>query len=206
MTAPLAILIVTYNSAGEIDQQLAALQPGARRLHWQVIVVDNASHDGTADLVARRHPWVSLQRSAINLGFAAGNNLAAQYAQAPLLLLLNPDAMVDPAIIERGVERMLAHPTVGVAGGRLIGDDGSDQPSGRLFPSALNDALTLSGLAARYPHSRLFGRADRTWANPEIAAQVDWVPGAFAFVRNDLFTRLGGFDSRFFLYYEEVDL
>ncbi|MCP3018471.1 glycosyltransferase family 2 protein [Cupriavidus basilensis] len=201
-----AILIVTYNSAGEIGAQLDELQDGARQHGWQVIVLDNASHDGTADRVAELHPWVTLVRSEVNLGFAAGNNLAARHARADLLVLLNPDARVSPSTIARGAARMLADPGIGIAGGRLLGSDGRDQPSGRLFPSMLNDALALSGLAARFPRSRLFGRADRTWADPSLAAAVDWVPGAFAFIRHDLFVQLGGFDVRFFLYYEEVDL
>jgi N-acetylglucosaminyl-diphospho-decaprenol L-rhamnosyltransferase len=202
----LSILIVTYNSSGEIDAQLDNLREAAARERWQVIVVDNASSDGTADLVARQHPWVTLVRSPVNLGFAAGNNLAARHADGALLLLLNPDAHAQPETIARGAGQMLAHPDVGIAGGRLVGGDGSDQPSARMFPSVLNDWLALSGLSARYPRSRLFGRADRTWCDPAAAARVDWVPGAFALIRRDVFTRLGGFDERFFLYYEEVDL
>jgi N-acetylglucosaminyl-diphospho-decaprenol L-rhamnosyltransferase len=75
-----------------------------------------------------------------------------------------------------------------------------------MFPSLMQEAIVLSGLAARFPKSRWFGRLDRTWADPASAAPVDWVPGAFALVRRDLFDQLGGFDERFFLYYEEVDL
>ncbi|WP_208456550.1 glycosyltransferase family 2 protein [Burkholderia sp. BCC1644] len=202
----LSILIVTYNSAGEIGTQLDALRADAERDNWQVIVLDNASADGTADLVERRHPWVTLVRCPRNLGFAAGNNLAARHADGSLLLLLNPDAEPAPGAIRAGVARMRARPEVGVAGARLTGGDGSDQPSARMFPSILNDVLAISGLSARYPRSRLFGRADRTWCDPAAPARVDWVPGAFALVRRDLFCHLGGFDERFFLYYEEVDL
>ncbi|WP_200877997.1 glycosyltransferase family 2 protein [Burkholderia paludis] len=202
----LSILIVTYNSAGEIGAQLDALRADADRDDWQVIVLDNASADGTADLVEQRHPWVTLVRSPRNLGFAAGNNLAARHADGALLLLLNPDAEPAPGAVRAGVARMQARPDVGVAGARLTGGDGGDQPSARMFPSVLNDALAVSGLSARYPRSRFFGRADRTWCDPAAPACVDWVPGAFALIRRDLFCRLGGFDERFFLYYEEVDL
>jgi N-acetylglucosaminyl-diphospho-decaprenol L-rhamnosyltransferase len=202
----LSILIVTYNSAGEIVAQLDALRDDATRDGWQVIVLDNASSDGTADLVERAHPWVTLLRSPRNLGFAAGNNLAARYADGMQLLLLNPDAQPAPGAIRRGLARMLARPEVGVAGGRLTASDGRDQPSARRFPSLLNDLLALSGLSARYPRSRFFGRADRTWRDPAVPGATDWVPGAFALIRRDLFCGLGGFDERFFLYYEEVDL
>ena len=101
---------------------------------------------------------------------------------------------------------MDANPTVGLCGGRLIGRDGALQPSARMFPNVTNDLFVLSGLAARYPHSRLFGRLDRTWANELEPAEVDWVPGAYAMARADALDAAGAFDPRFFLYYEEVDL
>jgi GT2 family glycosyltransferase len=75
-----------------------------------------------------------------------------------------------------------------------------------MFPTVLSDLIVLSGLAARYPRSRIFGRADRTWANPMEAAEVDWVPGAFSIIRTKALHAIGSFDPRFFLYYEEVDL
>jgi GT2 family glycosyltransferase len=93
-----------------------------------------------------------------------------------------------------------------MGGGLLQGTEGEWQPSAREFPSLLNDALTLSGLANRYPKSRFFGRFDRSWADPLQAAAVDWVPGAFAIIRRSLADQISLFDPRFFLYYEEVDL
>ena len=82
----------------------------------------------------------------------------------------------------------------------------SSEPAARQFPSVFNDFLALSGLAARFPRSRLFGRFDRTWAPVTQAADVDWVPGAFAIIRREVLDQVGRFDERFFLYYEEVDL
>ena len=93
-----------------------------------------------------------------------------------------------------------------MGGGRLQSRDGSDQPSARSFPTPLLEFFTFSGLAARYPHSRLFGRLDRTWSDPGQACQVDWVPGAFSIIRREVIDQVGAFDPRFFLYYEEVDL
>jgi GT2 family glycosyltransferase len=149
---------------------------------------------------------VRLIASPTNLGFAAANNLAARHAGGRYLLLLNPDA--DPALgaLRRGIELMDQHPQVGLGGGELRGVDGSRQPSARMFPTLRDEFFTLAGLAARHPSSRLFARLDRRWADPEEPARVDWIPGAFVFVPAAVWRRLGGFDERFFMYYEEVDL
>jgi GT2 family glycosyltransferase len=101
---------------------------------------------------------------------------------------------------------MDAEPSAGLGGGRLIGRDGSKQPSARMFPTVWNDLIVLSGFAARFPQSRFFGRFDRTWANEDAAAAVDWVPGAYSIIRAEALAAAGPFDPRFFLYYEEVDL
>jgi N-acetylglucosaminyl-diphospho-decaprenol L-rhamnosyltransferase len=202
----LSILVVTYNSHPLVATLLNGLGRQIDGLNAEVVLVDNASHDGTADAVAEHHPWVRLIRSAQNLGFAAGNNLAARHAQGRVLLLLNPDALPARGCVARGLALMDSDPGVGLAGARLLADDGATQPSARMFPTLMQEAIVLSGLAARFPGSRWFGRLDRTWADPARAARVDWVPGAFALVRHELFDRLGGFDERFFLYYEEVDL
>jgi GT2 family glycosyltransferase len=101
---------------------------------------------------------------------------------------------------------MAEQPEVGMGGGLLQGTKGEWQPSARLFPSLLNEGLTLSGLANRYPASPFFGRFDRSWADPLLPTAVDWVPGAFVILRRSLVDQIGLFDPRFFLYYEEVDL
>lgn len=205
----LSILIITYNSRRLIApllqglaEQIASLAPEQA----EVVVVDNASNDGTADLVAREFPQVTLVRSAQNLGFAAGNNLGVKHSRGKMLLLLNPDALPEPGCIARGLALMAAHPQVGMGGARLLNPGGDTEPSARMFPTLLQEFFVLSGLAARYPRSRIFGRFDRTWADPDAPAVVDWVPGAFALITRELFDQLGGFDERFFLYYEEVDL
>ena len=202
----LSILIVTYNSAPLIGTLLSQLRPELKFLAAEVVVVDNASADDTVQTITRDHPWVTLVASDTNLGFAAGNNLAARRARGRYLLLLNPDASPAPGSLARGIALMDQHPDAGLGGGELRGADGSRQPSARMFPTLRDEIFTLSGLAARHPSSRLFARLDRRWADPEQVAEVDWIPGAFVFVRADDFAALGGFDERFFMYYEEVDL
>lgn len=206
----LSILIVTYNSARLIDALLNHLHAEISDANFpfkaEVIVVDNASNDGTAQKVASSHPWVHILASAVNLGFAAGNNLAALHASGRLLLLLNPDAMPAKGALAQGIALMNANLGVGLAGGELLNTDGVRQPSARMFPTLRDEIFTMSGLAARYPENRTLARLDRRWADPEKDAAVDWIPGAFVFLSAKAFKAMGGFDERFFMYYEEVDL
>jgi GT2 family glycosyltransferase len=87
-----------------------------------------------------------------------------------------------------------------------VNRDGRSQPSGRRFHSIWNDGIVLTGLSAKYPQSKVFGAPDRTWADENISADVDWVPGAFMIMRREALAKVGTFDPRFFLYYEETDL
>jgi N-acetylglucosaminyl-diphospho-decaprenol L-rhamnosyltransferase len=210
MMMDLSILIVTYNSAALIDALLQHLFTEIHNASFgadaEVVLVDNGSHDGTADLVAKTYPWVKLVPNQTNLGFAAGNNLAAQSASGRYLLLLNPDAMPAPGALARGIALMDAHPDVGMAGGELRNVRGEHEPSARMFPTLRDEFFTMSGLAAKYPLSRTMARLDRRWADPEIEAAVDWVPGAFVLLPRHVFQNMAGFDERFFMYYEEVDL
>jgi GT2 family glycosyltransferase len=101
---------------------------------------------------------------------------------------------------------MDADPNCALGGGLLIGRDGAWQPSARSFHSVSGDAVMLTGLAAKFPRSRIFGSFDRTWADARISSAVDWVPGAFSIIRPSALRQAGFFDPAFFLYYEEVDL
>jgi GT2 family glycosyltransferase len=206
----LSILIVTYNSAPLMDALLSQLHAEIHSptFGWkaEVVLVDNGSRDGTAEQVDTLHPWVKRVPNRINLGFAAGNNLAAKSASGRYLLLLNPDAVPAPGALAQGIALMDAHPEAGMAGGELRNTRGEREPSARMFPTLRDEVFTMSGLAAKYPQSRTFARLDRRWADPEQDAAVDWIPGAFVFLPRNVFLKLGGFDERFFMYYEEVDL
>jgi hypothetical protein len=127
-------------------------------------------------------------------------------ARGRYLLLLNSDAFFHPGALAKALEHMDANPDAGVGGARLVGRDGSWQPSGRMFHSIWRDAIVLTGLSMRFPHSRVFGAPDRTWANPDEPADVDWVVGAFFLLRREALVKTGLFDPIFFVYCEEVDL
>jgi len=201
-----SIVVVSFNTRDVLRECLLSVYREAGSLHLQVIVVDNASTDGSPEMIEREFPEVELIRSEINLGFGSANNLGIQSARGRFVVFLNSDAFLTEGSLRRSVAHMNDNPRAGLGGGRLIGRDGSWQPSARMFPTVLSDLIVHSGLAARFPRSRFFGRADRTWANEMEAAEVDWVPGAYSIIRSDALTATGPFDPRFFLYYEEVDL
>jgi hypothetical protein len=200
------VVIVSFNTCAVLRECLLRLEVEGRGLSFETIVVDNASRDDSAAMVRRDFPHVRLIASAQNLGFGAANNMGFREARGRYVVLLNSDAFLLSRSLSRAVRYMDATPHAALAGARLVGRDGAWQPSARAFPSLLNDFLVLSGLSAKYPRSRFFGRPDRTWADALKAGSVDWVPGAFAIVRREVLAAVGNFDERFFLYYEEVDL
>lgn len=206
ITPDISIIIVSFNTRELLRECLQTVINLAAPVRYEILVIDNASQDGSADMVAQAFPDVHLIRSDVNLGFGIANNRGFAQAHGRYVVLLNSDAFLTEGALARAVSFMDAHPRAAAAGARLVGRDGSWQPSARLFPSLLNHFLTLSGLSSRYPQSRFFGRVDRTWADPNHVQAVDWVPGAFTIIRRDILERVGYFDERFFLYYEEVDL
>lgn len=201
-----SVIIVSFNTRELLKSCIETLLPEVADLAAEVIVIDNASRDGSADMIEREFPRVRLSRSEVNLGFAGANNVGFRMARGRYVVLLNSDAFLAPGALRKGITRMERTPRVALAGAKLVGRDGALQPSARRFPTPLDEFFALSGLAARFPRSRLFGRLDRTWADPDRDAEVDWVPGAFAIVRRSVLEALGEFDERYFLYYEEVDL
>jgi GT2 family glycosyltransferase len=210
----ISIIVVSFNTRDLLRQCLESLLAECALLpnsaDAEILVVDNSSRDGSAEMVTREFSSspipVRLIRSDVNLGFGVANNLAAEAAQGRYLVLLNSDAFFHPGALRLAWEHMNADPAIGIGGARLVSREGAAQPSARCFHSIWRDALVLSGLSTRFPRSRIFGAPDRTWADPNLPAEVDWVPGAFSILRREALAKAGLFDPAFFLYYEEVDL
>jgi GT2 family glycosyltransferase len=202
----LTIVIVSFNTQDFLRRCIRAVELQSATVSSEVIVVDNDSKDGSAEMVEAEFPDVHLLRAGRNLGFAAANNRAFSSARGRYLVALNSDAFIGADALSRAVAHMDDNPRAGLAGGRLIGLDASWQFSAGMFPSPLNKFLIMSGLAARNSKSRFFGRSIRSWADPLQPASVDWVPGAFMIARREVLEKVGYFDERFFLYFEEIDL
>lgn len=209
-----SVIVVSFNTRDLLRACLQSIIAECKGLPagltGEILVVDNASSDGSAEMVEEEFAHSScpirLIRSKVNLGFAAANNLAMEAALGRYLVLLNSDAFFQPGALRLSIQHMDADTTVGVGGARLVGPHGEWQPSARAFPSLWHVFVVFSGLASRYPKSRIFGAFDRTWANPDVQAEVDWVPGAFSIMRREALVKSGLFDQNFFLYCEEVDL
>jgi GT2 family glycosyltransferase len=201
-----SILIVSFNTRAVLRECLESIEREASGLDVEVSIVDNNSSDGSPEMIEQEFPAARLIRSQVNLGFGAANNAALEGCRGRYIVLLNSDAFLCPGSLRLAVQHMDENPRAGLAGGRLVGRDFSWQPSARMFPGILSDLTVMTGVAARYPKSRVFGHFDRTWADQSLASEVDWVPGAFSIIRSDLLERIGFFDPAFFLYSEEVDL
>lgn len=203
MAAPdLSVIVVAYRSATHLPACLDALASSADRVTRETIVVDNASGDGTPDLVRRRAPEARLIVNETNRGFAAAVNQAARLAGGRYLLLLNPDARPLPGCVERLVAELDARPGAALAGPQLLDPDGARQPSAWPAPGALSlayDALLLHNVM---PRSRL----RLVTAPGGEAVEVECLSGACLLVRRAAFEALGGLDERFFIYYEDTDL
>jgi len=207
MSRSLSILIVSYNTRDMTLACLASVFVQAREVEPRVIVVDNASEDGSADAIAERFPQVELIRLDRNIGFAAANNLAARRAKGEWLLLLNPDTVVLDGAIDRIVRFTAVRPGHGIYGGRTVFADGSLNPTSCWGRMTLWSAFCrASGLSSVFRNSRVFDPESLGCWRRDTVREVDIVTGCFLLIQRELWERLGGFDEAFFMYGEEADL
>jgi GT2 family glycosyltransferase len=202
MRKPVTSVTVTYHSARTIGKTLAA----ARRCHdaqlLDVVVVDNNSTDSTREILAREADWARLVLSDQNNGFGRGCNLGWREVTTPYTIFINPDAVVEPDALRAMLHFMEGHPKAGIVGpATLCGGD---------------DEIPVPQHAGRFPKPWTLVRNALPFLSPQpiswpvepgaAPARAGWVCGAILMIRTDLLRRIGGFDPRFFLYWEELDL
>jgi GT2 family glycosyltransferase len=200
----LSIVIVNYNTGHLLRACLESLPSAVSGLEYEVWVVDNASQDNSADMVAAEFPTVQLIASEQNLGFAKANNLALKRASGRYCLLLNPDTEPKPGALRRMVDYLDTHPDVGAVGPKLLNSDGSLQRNGRPFPSPLRELLGFD-IIRKFFSGLLglkfeFGRDDF-----DVEWDVDHVSGACIMVPRRVIEAVGMLDEAFFMFYEEVE-
>jgi GT2 family glycosyltransferase len=202
--AGLDVVIVSHRSRELLQRCLDSLREHPPAVPMKVVVVDNASRDGSPEMVRSEYPDVNLIPSAANLGFAAATNLGAARGQAPYLLALNPDTAVTGGALDTVLATIESHPEVAVVGARLLREDGSlDHASKRSFPTPLSALGHFTGIGRRSgAGEKLAG-----YRAPEVeSGRVDAVNGAFMLIRRDAFAQLGGFDEGYWMYMEDLDL
>ena len=179
-----SVIIVNYNVRDFLQQSLVSLQKALKGIRSEIFVVDNASDDGSAEMVRKRFPRIRLIANTVNLGFAKANNLALKKARGKFLLLINPDTIVQEDTIRVMVEFLKTHPDVGLAGCKIMNPDGSFQPACRRgFPTPWVAFTRISGLSKLFPKTKIFGKYNLTYLNTEETYPVDAVSGSFMMLR-----------------------
>lgn len=208
----ISILIVSFNTREYLSQCLASIPRAAESLTVETIVVDNGSTDGTQTMLIEQFSHVQLMQSQANLGFGKANNVGARIAKARALLLLNSDCELQTGALTRMLGALDRDPSLGGVLCRLLNPDGSLQPSVHsAFPGLwglLGDLFFLPSLRfAIYRNSALHPLLlRRTIRIHSRAHSVAWGGGACFLIRRDVFDQVGGFDERFFMYCEDMDL
>ena len=201
----LSVVIVNWNTRAYLTDALQSIYDHPPSCPFEVIVVDNASSDGSADAVAAAFPQVELVRSPDNQGYAKGNNVGIARSTGEYVLLLNPDVIVPDGSLDRGVAYLMAHPDVGAIGARQIGPDGSVQRSVRGFPTPAGVAAEALGLSRACPRSRVLAGYRMAWFTYDLECDVDQPMGTFLMIRREALERVGLMDERFPIFFNEVD-
>lgn len=198
------IIVVSYNTRDLLRKCLAAIPDACAGMDYSAWVIDNNSPDRSAEMVAAEFHHIKLTASPDNLGFAAANNLAIAQSDDEYVVLLNPDTEAEPKSLTRLVQYLAEHKDAGACGPMLLNTDLSLQKNGTRFPNLWGDILALTGLRKLCGGywNRRFGNGRTDF---DLTCEVDWVSGACIAVKREVIERVGPLDSRFFMFYEEVE-
>ena len=201
----LSACIVSWNVAADLRTCLQSLGEQGHGVRVEVLVVDNASSDGTPAMVEAQFPTARLIANTTNRGFAAGTNQALAQGTGRYLLLLNPDTVCPPGALATLVGFADAHPRAGLVGPKLLNPDGTLQPSCRRFPTLGAAVFRHTMLGRLFPRARAAAAYVMSDFDHAGVREVDWVSGACLLVRREVYEQLGPLDEGFFWGSEDVD-
>ena len=202
----LSVILVSYNTREFLAQALRTVSEASNAIEVEVFVVDNASKDGSPDMVAEQFPDVHLVRNARNLGFAAANNIALKQVSGRHVLLLNSDTIVRRDTLKLLVQFLDEHPEAGAVGCKILNPDGSLQPDCmRGFPTPMAAFCKISGLSRLFPNSRRLARYNMTYLDPQQTQQVEVLSGSCMMIRAETIAGVGLLDEGYFMYGEDID-
>ena len=203
----LSVVIVNWNAGQALHDCLASLFASQFVGALEVLLVDNASTDGSQTRAARKYPGIKILQNAENRGFAGGANQALERVVGKLILLLNPDAMLHPGTIPLLVDFMREHPDAAIVGPKLLNPDGTLQGSARRDPSPWTGLFGRDAPLTRlFPNNPVSRRELPGLSHAgDAPLEVDWVSGACLLVRRAAYEQVGDLDERFFLFWEDAD-
>jgi GT2 family glycosyltransferase len=205
MNILVSVIVISYNTKELLRGCIESILETTGGLTYEIIVVDNNSDDGSAEMVLSNFRDMQLIQNKENLGFAKANNQAIAIAKGEYLLLLNSDTIVKEGMIEKLVRFMEAHPKAAAAGPKVLNYDGSLQSKGFSFPSILSAVLALLRVPKFFPEKQLFKYFPEYYWDKENVTQVDWVSGSCLLLRKEAFESIGGLSEDFFMYYEDEE-
>lgn len=210
MTSPagmpeISVVIVSWNAKRYLELCLNSLAEAPPRRSLEVFVVENASTDGTAEMVESAYSWVKLIKSAENLGFSRGNNVAIRQCQGRYITLVNPDVIVFPGCLDALADYLDENPKVGDVGPRVFYPDMTQQSTCRRFPTLWNNFCSASQLERVFKGSRIFAGEHMFYFPHDRTLQVDVIVGCFSMIRREAFDEVGLLDEGLFMYGDDVD-
>lgn len=201
----ISVVIVGWNAKHYLELCLQSLSDAPPRRSMEVLVVDNASEDGTAEMVESRFPSVKLIRSGENLGFSKGNNVAIREAKGRYIALVNPDVIVFPGCLDALADFLDQNPKVGNVGPRVFNPDMTQQSTCRRSPTLWNNFCSATGLASKFKNSKFFAGEHMFYFPHDRTLAVDVLVGCFSFIRRKTFDEVGLLDENLFMYGDDVD-
>ena len=203
----LSVIIVNHNVKHFLEQCLFSVNKAGQGIETEIFVVDNRSTDGSRERLEPLFPNVHFTWNDTNEGFAKANNRAVAQASGKYILFLNPDTIIPEDCLNQCFRFFEKHPDAGAIGVHMIDGSGTFlKESKRAFPSPMTSLYKLSGLAALFPHSKVFARYYLGHLNENENHEVDVLAGAFMMIPKTVLDKTGSFDERFFMYGEDVDL
>lgn len=201
----ISVVIVGWNAKRYLELCLESLATAPPHRSMEVLVVDNASSDGTAEMIETEFPWVKLLKSPENLGFSRGNNLAIRQCQGRYIALINPDVIILPGCLDALADFLDQHQRVGNVGPRVFNPDMTQQSTCRRFPTLWNNFCSATALATKFKNSRMFA-GEHMWFFPhDRTIVVDVIVGCFSMIRRETFDAVGLLDENLFMYGDDVD-
>src|ERR1051326_7695662 len=200
-----SIIVVGTNERHWLKPCLNSVFKQTTGSEFEVIVVDNASTDGTGEMIAAEFPRVKVIRNDHNYGFASANNRAIRVATGNYVLLLNPDTEVLDGAIQKTIRFMEVHPKSGLVGCRLKYPNGQFQSTAYSFPTVWNALSEATFLYKLFPRTKLFGQYHLSYLDYDHDVQVDWLIGAYFLIRREVIAKIGLLDEQFYMYTEDTD-